>query len=58
MEKIKAANESENVNNPAQKYIEIVTQDKFEFWFMGFLRYHKALTNLQRAISISISMSR
>ncbi|KAL7138728.1 hypothetical protein ABFS83_09G002300 [Erythranthe nasuta] len=53
VKKIEEANESENVNNPAQKYIEIVTQDKFEFWFMGFLRYEKAFFNLQRAISIS-----
>ncbi|KAL3824976.1 hypothetical protein ACJIZ3_021005 [Penstemon smallii] len=50
--KIKEANESENVNNPAQKYIEIVTQDNFEFWFMGFVRYEKAFSNLQKAISM------
>ncbi|KAI3454285.1 hypothetical protein Pfo_010948 [Paulownia fortunei] len=50
---IKGANESENVNNPAQKYIEIVTQDNFEFWFMGFVRYEKAFMNIQRAISMS-----
>ncbi|XVF08491.1 hypothetical protein REPUB_Repub07fG0007700 [Reevesia pubescens] len=36
--KLKRANRSQNVNNPAQKYIEIVTWDGFEFWFMGFLR--------------------
>ncbi|PIN10721.1 hypothetical protein CDL12_16683 [Handroanthus impetiginosus] len=53
VKKIKGANESENVNNPAQKYIEIVTDDNFEFWFMGFVRYEKALINLQRAISLS-----
>ncbi|KAL0318696.1 UNVERIFIED_CONTAM: GEM-like protein 6 [Sesamum angustifolium] len=35
VKKIKGANESENVRNPAQKYIEIVTEDNFEFWFMG-----------------------
>ncbi|KAK4479243.1 hypothetical protein RD792_014754 [Penstemon davidsonii] len=52
VKKIKEANESENVNNPAQKYIEIVTQDNFEFWFMGFVRYEKAFSNLQKAISM------
>ncbi|PIN11666.1 hypothetical protein CDL12_15731 [Handroanthus impetiginosus] len=53
VKKIKEANEIENVNNPAQQYIEIVTEDSFEFWFMGFVRYEKALMNLQRAISMS-----
>ncbi|XP_017257721.1 GEM-like protein 4 [Daucus carota subsp. sativus] len=52
--KIKEANESENVNKPAQKYIEVVTEDGFEFWFMGFVRYEKAFMNLQKAISMSI----
>ncbi|KAI4347370.1 hypothetical protein L6164_008186 [Bauhinia variegata] len=51
--KIKEANESENVNNPAQKYIEIVTEDNFEFWFVGFLRHEKAMRNLQKAISMA-----
>lgn len=51
--KIKEANESENVDKPAQKYIEIVTEDGFEFWFMGFVRYEKAFMNLQKAISMS-----
>ncbi|KAL7001794.1 hypothetical protein U1Q18_002942 [Sarracenia purpurea var. burkii] len=52
-EKIKRANESQNVNKPAQKYIEILTEDNFEFWFMGFVRYEKAFLNLQKAISMS-----
>lgn len=54
--KIKKVNESENVEKPAKKYIEIVTEDNFEFWFMGFVRYEKALRNLQKAISMSTSM--
>ncbi|XP_020551949.1 putative GEM-like protein 8 isoform X2 [Sesamum indicum] len=53
VKKIECAYESENVKNPGHKYIEIVTKDKFEFWFMGFVRYEKAWTNLQTAISLS-----
>ncbi|KAL0356436.1 UNVERIFIED_CONTAM: GEM-like protein 6 [Sesamum radiatum] len=53
VKKIKGADESENVRNPAQKYIEIVTEDNFEFWFMGFVRYEKALMSLERVISMS-----
>ena len=53
IKKIKRANASENVNKPAQKYMEVVTEDNFEFWFMGFVRYEKAFKNLQKAISMS-----
>lgn len=49
--KIKEANESENVENPAQKYIQIVTDDNFELWFMGFVRFEKAFQNLRKAVS-------
>ncbi|XP_012079532.1 GEM-like protein 4 isoform X2 [Jatropha curcas] len=52
VKKIKRANKRENVHKPTQKYIEIVTEDDFEFWFMGFLRYEKALENLEIAISM------
>ncbi|XP_031274851.1 GEM-like protein 4 [Pistacia vera] len=49
--KIKIVNQSENVKKTSQKYIEIVTVDNFDFWFMGFLNYQKALKQLQQAIS-------
>ncbi|GAV62339.1 GRAM domain-containing protein [Cephalotus follicularis] len=49
--KIKKVNQSENVNNPSLKYIEIVTADNFDFWFMGFLKYEKSIKALQKAIS-------
>ncbi|KAL3342627.1 hypothetical protein AABB24_026579 [Solanum stoloniferum] len=51
--KIKRAHPSVNENKPSQKYIEIVTEDNFEFWFMGFVRYEKAFLNLQKVISMS-----
>ncbi|PON52717.1 GRAM domain containing protein [Trema orientale] len=49
--KIKGVNQSENVKKPSQKYIEIVTVDNFDFWFMGFLNYQKAFKYLQQAVS-------
>lgn len=49
--KIKRVNQSENVKKPSQKYIEIVTVDNFDFWFMGFLNYQKTLKYLEEAIS-------
>ncbi|XP_047181669.1 putative GEM-like protein 8 [Vigna umbellata] len=51
--RIKEVNGSQNVNNVEQKYIEIVTEEDSEFWFLGFLRYEKALKNLNKAISMS-----
>ncbi|XP_030509520.2 putative GEM-like protein 8 [Cannabis sativa] len=49
--KIKGVNESENVKKPSQKYIEIVTVDNFDFWFMGFFNHQKAFKCLQQAVS-------
>ncbi|XP_027367395.1 GEM-like protein 4 [Abrus precatorius] len=51
LEKIKSVNQSQNVEKPSRKYIEIVTVDGFDFWFMGFLNYQKALRCLEEAIS-------
>ncbi|KAF8009608.1 hypothetical protein BT93_J0578 [Corymbia citriodora subsp. variegata] len=51
LRKIKMANETENVEKPSQKYIQIVTVDNFDFWFMGFLNFQKTLKHLRRAIS-------
>ncbi|MBA0613969.1 hypothetical protein Godav_014317 [Gossypium davidsonii] len=51
VEKIKGVNQSENMKKPLQKYMEIVTVDGFDIWFMGFLNYHKAFKCLQQAIS-------
>ncbi|RVW51457.1 GEM-like protein 4 [Vitis vinifera] len=39
-----------DVKNPSQKYMEIVTVDNFDFWFMGFLNYQKAFSYLQQAL--------
>ncbi|KAL7162975.1 hypothetical protein ACSBR2_039140 [Camellia fascicularis] len=49
--KIKRANESQNMKRPSQKYIEIVTVDNFDFWFMGFLNYRGTFKHLQQALS-------
>ncbi|OWM90652.1 hypothetical protein CDL15_Pgr020957 [Punica granatum] len=49
--RIDSASESKNMKKPSQKYLQIVTVDNFEFWFMGFLNYQKTLKHLQQAIS-------
>ncbi|XP_077246408.1 putative GEM-like protein 8 [Tasmannia lanceolata] len=51
--KLNRINPSVNVNKPTKKYIQIVTVDNFEFWFMAFVNYQKAFKYLQQAISQS-----
>ncbi|KAK6146595.1 hypothetical protein DH2020_020464 [Rehmannia glutinosa] len=48
--KIKRAIETENVKKPTQKYVQLVTEDNFEFWFMGFLNHQTTLKYLHQAI--------
>lgn len=51
--KVKRVSPSENINKPNQKYIQIVTVDDFEFWFMGFVSYQRSFKYLQQVISES-----
>ena len=53
LRKVKRVDPSENVKNPSQKYMKIVTVDNFDFWFMGFLNYQKSFNCLQQALSQS-----
>jgi len=52
-EKIQHVNQSQNVKKPSEKYIEIVTVDGFDFWFLGFFNYKKALRYLQQSITLA-----
>ncbi|KAL3338767.1 hypothetical protein AABB24_027740 [Solanum stoloniferum] len=49
------AKESENREKPSQKYIHVITEDDFEFWFMGFFNHQKTLRYLHHAISSTSS---
>lgn len=37
--------------NPSEKYIQIVTSDGHEFWFMGFVNFEKASHHLLNTVS-------
>eukprot|EP00262_Sarcandra_glabra_P004854 TRINITY_DN16097_c0_g1_i1.p1 TRINITY_DN16097_c0_g1~~TRINITY_DN16097_c0_g1_i1.p1 ORF type:complete len:273 (+),score=27.11 TRINITY_DN16097_c0_g1_i1:164-982(+) len=50
LDQLRAVNPSANRSNPAEKFIQIVTADGHEFWFMGFVSYDKALKNLGEAL--------
>lgn len=51
--KIERVNQSQNTKKPSQKYMEVVTVDGFDFWFMGFLSYQEAFRCLEKALSLS-----
>ncbi|KAJ7975398.1 Disease resistance protein [Quillaja saponaria] len=51
IEMIKKVNQGKKMNQPAQEYIEIITEYDGEFRFIGFLQYEKAWLNLLMAIS-------
>ncbi|CAM0956698.1 unnamed protein product [Alopecurus aequalis] len=49
--RIKSAAVRENLYNPDEKYIDVVTVDGFDFWFMGFISYTKSFKYIQHVIS-------
>ncbi|KAG5101056.1 hypothetical protein JHK82_046108 [Glycine max] len=38
-------------DNPSEKYIQVVTVDGHDFWFMGFVNFDKAVKNISEGIS-------
>ncbi|KAM1265574.1 hypothetical protein ACFX2J_035243 [Malus domestica] len=53
LDQLRTVNPSANRWNPSEKYIQIVTRDGHELWFMGFISYDKALRNLSQAPRLS-----
>ncbi|KAL9234691.1 hypothetical protein vseg_009530 [Gypsophila vaccaria] len=50
LHQLKAVNPSTSKINPAEKYIQIISVDGHEFWFMGFVYYDSAVKNLQEVL--------
>ena len=50
LDQLRTVNPSTNRMNPSDKYIQVVTNDGHEFWFMGFISYDKALKQLSEAL--------
>lgn len=50
LHQLKAINPSTSRTNPAEKYIQIISVDNHEFWYMGFLKYSVAVECLQQAL--------
>ncbi|XP_031095841.1 GLABRA2 expression modulator-like [Ipomoea triloba] len=50
LHQLKAVNPSTSRSNPAEKYIQVISVDTHEFWFMGFLNYNGSVQCLQDAL--------
>ncbi|KAK8471666.1 hypothetical protein PHAVU_003G289800 [Phaseolus vulgaris] len=50
LQELKAVHSSSNTANSAEKYIQVISVDNHEFWFMGFLNYDGALECLYEAL--------
>ncbi|KAL8133938.1 GLABRA2 expression modulator-like [Apium graveolens] len=53
LRQLKAVNTSTNITNTAEKYIQVISVDNHEFWYMGFLNYDTAVKFLQNALEFS-----
>ncbi|CAM8983319.1 unnamed protein product [Rhodiola kirilowii] len=50
LQQLKTVNPSTSTTNPSEKFIQLVSVDNHEFWFMAFLHYESAVKSLQAAI--------
>ncbi|KAK4411710.1 GLABRA2 expression modulator [Sesamum angolense] len=50
LHQLKAVNPSTSRTNSAEKYIQVISVDNHEFWYMGFLNYGSAVECLQQAL--------
>ncbi|KAG0467718.1 hypothetical protein HPP92_019298 [Vanilla planifolia] len=51
LHQLRSVSPSKSKVNSAEKYIQIVSVDNHEFWFMGFLYYDNAVKHIQEALS-------
>ncbi|KVI08579.1 GLABRA2 expression modulator-like [Cynara cardunculus var. scolymus] len=57
LQQLKAVNPSCSRGNSGEKYIQVISIDSHEFWYMGFLNYDGAVRCLQDALQARISRS-
>ncbi|KAI3502049.1 hypothetical protein L1887_30080 [Cichorium endivia] len=56
--KINGVRESLSMKRPSNNYVELVTVDDFNFWFLGFVKYKKTLRYLHHAIGFKCLSNR
>lgn len=52
LHQLKAVNTSASKTNTAEKYIQVISVDNHEFWYMGFVNYNDAVKSLQDAVQV------
>ncbi|KAK2973416.1 hypothetical protein RJ640_010411 [Escallonia rubra] len=57
LHQLKAVNSSSSRANPAEKYIQVISIDNHEFWYMGFLNYEGAVKSLEEVLQARILQS-
>ncbi|KAL4369001.1 hypothetical protein GQ457_05G008290 [Hibiscus cannabinus] len=57
LHQLRAVNPSTSRVNPSEKYIQVISIDGHEFWFMGFLNYDGAVKYLQDALQLHSFLS-
>jgi hypothetical protein len=50
LHQLRTVNPSTSKVKPGEKYIQVISVDNHEFWFMGFVHYDSAVKNLQGAV--------
>jgi GRAM domain len=56
LDQLRAANPSGSKMNAAERYIQVISLDEHEFWFMGFLYYDGAVKSLEEAVITARSL--
>lgn len=56
LDQLRAANPSGSKVNAAEKYIQVISLDEHEFWFMGFLYFDSAVKSLEEAVITARSL--
>uniref|UniRef100_A0A0E0B416 GRAM domain-containing protein n=5 Tax=Oryza TaxID=4527 RepID=A0A0E0B416_9ORYZ len=51
LHRLRSASPSASKQRPAEKFIQLVSVDRHEFWLMGFVNYDSAVKHLQEALS-------
>lgn len=52
LHQLKAVNPSTSKVKAAEKYIQVISVDNHEFWFMSFVNYDSAVKHLQEAVQL------
>ncbi|XP_078157315.1 GLABRA2 expression modulator-like [Carex rostrata] len=56
LDQLRVANPSGSKVNAAEKYIQVISLDEHEFWFMGFLYFDSAVKSLEEAVITARSL--